>query len=256
MRVLITRPQKDAQVFARALADIGAEPAFFPTIEICPAADTSGLDRALSNLQAYDWLIFTSANAVDVILSRMAALGSGKFPDHLQVAAIGPKTAARLREAEITPDFIPDQYVAEAVMNGLGNLQDCWVLLPIADLADDTLPRAIQSANGIAHVITAYHTRPVDADPAGIAAIREGVDVITFTSGSTVRNFVTLVREAGLDPFCLPGNPIIACIGPKTAQTARQLGISVEIVAEEHTAAGLVRAISTLQKKGDPRVAF
>lgn len=252
MRVLITRPRKEAIEFARALSEIGAEVIFLPTIAIRPIEDTSILDEAISHLHDYDWLILTSANAADAILDRTAALGIENFPENLQIAAIGPKTAARLLDRGIKPDFTPEEYIAEAILSGLGDLNDRWVLLPLADIAHETLPQAIQKANGIAHVVTAYHTLPAEPDPEGLAAIRQGMDIITFTSGSTAQNFVALMQHTGLDPFHLPGNPIIACIGPKTAQAAQELGLSVDIVANVYTVEGLVLAISSHLQKIHP----
>ncbi len=244
MRVLITRPRKDAHHFAQALARIGAQVYFLPTIEIRPVADTTSLDLAISRLHYYDWLILTSANAVDVFVERKAALKIDRIPENLRVAAVGPKTAARLLAEDIPPDFVPQEYVAEAILPGLGELHGCRVLLPTADIAHDTLPQAIQAADGIAHVITAYQTIPAEPDPEGISALRSGLDFITFTSGSAARNFAALVRSAGLDPFSLPGDPKYACIGPKTAQAARETGFRTDIIAESYTIEGLVDAIS------------
>ncbi len=249
MRVLITRQRKDAAKFALALDEIGAEAFYLPTIDIHPVAETTLLDDAITHLHNYDWLILTSANAVDVVLDRKNALGIDRFPENLQIAAIGPRTAARLLAGGVTPNFIPDEYIAEKIIPGLGNLNDRRVLLPMADIAHDTLPHAIRQANGIAHVVTAYHTLPAEADPADLAAILNGVDVITFTSGSTARNFVKLLARAGLDPFQLTGDPKIACIGPKTAQAAEALGFSVDILATTYTVNGLVQAIEAHFKK-------
>ena len=243
MRVLITRPRAQANAFAEALQAIGAEPIFLPTITIRPTEDTTELDGAFSRLTDYDWLILTSASAADAVLGRMTALGVGAIPQNLRVAAIGPKTAARLEEGGITPNFVPNKHIAEAIIPGLGLLNDRRVLLPMADIAHDTLPKAIQEAGGIAHVIAAYHTVPAEPDPQGVAALRAGVDVITFTSGSTVRNFLTLAKNLGLDPLHLPNNPKTACIGPKTAETVRELGLGVDIVADPHTTDGLVAQI-------------
>jgi len=245
MRVLITRPREQAAAFAAALLNIGLEPVFFPAIEIKPVADTTCIDRALSQLDRYDWLIFTSANAVDVVIGRVADLGVEPFSKELRVAAIGPKTAARLKAGGIRADFVPDQYVAEAILPGLGELRGRWVLLPMADIAHDTLPEAIQNIGGIAHVVTAYQTLPTELDSEGFAALKDGVDYITFTSGSTARNFFTLVHCAGLDPLQLPGEPKIACIGPNTGQVANELGFRVDIVAEPHTTDGLITAIQS-----------
>jgi uroporphyrinogen-III synthase len=196
-------------------------------------------------LEYYDWLVLTSANAVDVVYGRMRALGVDSLPASLRIAAVGPKTAAKIKDKGIEPDFVPHEYISEAVTPGLGDLRGRWVLLPTADIARDTLPQAIQAADGIAHVITAYRTIPSIPDPAGLSALSSGVDMITFTSGSTARNFAILVQQAGLDPFNLPGRPRIACIGPKTAHAAREAGFIVDIVAPEYTVDGLVEAIRT-----------
>jgi uroporphyrinogen III methyltransferase/synthase len=249
MRVLITRPRKDSSEFAVALGDIGAEAFFLPTIYIRPVSDTTLLDRAIFHLRDYDWLVFTSTNAAEAVLDRITALGIRQFPKNLQIAAVGPKTAARLLDVGIRPNYIPDEYIAEAILPGLGELNGRWVLLPMADIAQDTLPHAIQKANGIAHVVTAYHTLPAKPDPTGLAVIRDGVDAITFTSGSTARNFVELLERAGLNPFHLPSEPKIACIGPKTAHAAQELGFTVDIVASTYTVDGLVQALASYFRK-------
>jgi uroporphyrinogen III methyltransferase / synthase len=249
MRVLITRPREDAIDFAKALQASGIQTFYLPTIDIQPLADTTALDRALSRLGCYHWLVLTSANAVDVVLERLSALGIPQLPAGLKVAAVGPKTAARLSTGGIQPDHVPDEYLGEAILPGLGDLAGHWVLLPTADIAHDTLPRAIQAADGIAHVITAYRTLPAEPDPQGLAAIRDGLDWITFTSGSTARNFVGILRREGLDPFHLPGEPGIACIGPKTAQVAQELGFQVDLIAETYTVEGLVQVIESQWSK-------
>jgi len=245
MRVLITRPQEQAAAFAAALQAIGAQPVFLPTIAIQPVHDASALDQALTRLDSYDWLIVTSANAANVILERLNAINSplhwGDGPG-VKVAAIGPKTAQKLQAGGIPPNFIPERYIAEAILPGLGDLYDRWVLIPAADLAHDTLPNAIKLAGGIAHVITAYHTVPAEPNPKGMAVLRAGVDVITFTSGSTVQNFYTMTQNSGLNPLKLPDSPKVACIGPKTAQTARELGFTVDLIADPHTTDGLISA--------------
>ena len=243
MRVLITRPREQTDDFAQALIHLGAEPVFFPTTQIAPVQDPGLLDQALQNLSPYTWLIFTSTNAVRALWERLVHLGI-ELPTGLRIAAVGPKTARSLVQRGIPPHFIPEEFTAEAILPGLGDLRGKRVLLPLADLAHDTLPRAIEAAGGTAHVLTAYHTRPADPDPEEIAALHTGVDVLTFTSGSTVVNFVALVKRAGLDPFHLPGNPLVACIGPKTAGVAREVGFQVDMVAEEYTVEGLVQALS------------
>jgi uroporphyrinogen-III synthase len=245
MRVLITRPRHNAPDFAAALRTISAEAVFLPCIEIEPVPDTTLLDRALSRLDCYDWLVFTSANAVEVVNDRLDALGVDLTPGNPRLAAVGPKTAVSMQEHGLPPDLIPqDEFIAEAVLPGMGDLNGRWVLLPTADIADDRLPCAIQAANGVVHVITAYRTLPAAPDLRGLAELRDGVDVITFTSGSTVRHFITITWDAGLDPHDLPCNPQIACIGPKTAQAAREAGFKVDIIPDEYTVDGLVAALS------------
>lgn len=243
MRVLVTRPSHKSAEFASALRKIGAEGVFLPCIEIQPVADTTILDRALSHLEFYDWLVLTSVTAVEVVCERLVDLGLEASPGNIRLAAVGPQTAASLRDNGLPLDFVPHEYLAEAVLPGLGDLCGRWVLLPTADIANDFLPRAIQAADGIAHVITAYNTLPASPDPKGLAGLQEGVDVVTFTSGSTVRNFITITRHAGMDPHNLPGSPKIACIGPKTAAAARGAGFKVDIVPDEYTVNGLVAAI-------------
>ncbi len=245
MRVLITRPRTQAASFAAALHDLGIETVYFPTIDIKPMQDNTCLDTALYQLDSYEWVVLTSVNAADTFIKRMADLGVKSPARDLRFAVVGPKTAARLINAGITPDFTPEQYVAEAILPGMGDLSDRWVLLPMADIAPDTLPMAIQEAGGIAHVVTAYHTIPAVLDLGGLAAIEQGVDFITFTSGSTATNFYSLVQSAGLDPHKLHGDPKIVCIGPKTRKAASELGFEVDIVADPHTSDGLISALKS-----------
>jgi uroporphyrinogen-III synthase len=117
------------------------------------------------------------------------------------------------------------------------------VLLPRAELAREALPDGINAAGGVAHVVVAYRTLPAVPDPQSIQALAEGIDIITFTSSSTVRNFVDLVRRAGFDPLHLPGEPLIACIGPITARTALEAGFRPGVVAEQYTVEGLVGSL-------------
>ncbi len=246
-RVVITRPRAQADEFAAAFEAVGAEPILFPVIEISSVQDTTSLDSALNKLNCYDWLVLTSVNGVEAVWQRFSALGLNSIPEPVHVAAIGPKTAEALKARGVNPDFVPSEYVAEAIVPGLGDLRGRWVLLPRADLARSALPRAIQIEDGVAHEIAVYHTLPAQPDPTALQALRQGVDVITFTSSSTVRNFVALVSNAGLDPHNLLGNPIMACIGPITAGTAREEGLGVDIVADEYTTDGLLNALMEME---------
>lgn len=241
-RILITRPRAQADDFADKLRLKGFEPIVFPVIEIRPIENNVPLERALSKLDCYDWLVFTSVNAVDVTFD--AIKGTDFSP---KVAAIGPKTAEALQARGITPDFVPDEYVAEAILPGLGDLRGKWVLMPRAEIARKDLPEAIFEAGGIPHEISVYQTLPVQPDRAGLAALKAGVDIVTFTSASTVQNFIAIARQHELDPLHLPGDPLFVCIGPITEQAAREAGLSNVVTAREYTTEGLIEVISHLE---------
>ena len=240
-RILITRPRAQADGFAEKLRVAGFEPIFFPVIEIQPIENNVALERALSKIECYDWLVFTSVNAVEVVFRQWK---NGSLP---QVAAIGPKTAEALRARGVTPDFVPEEYVAESILPGLGDLRGRWVLLPRAEIARKALPEAICEAGGIPHEIAVYKTLPVQPDQEGIAALKKGVEFVTLTSPSTVENFIAIAQQNGLNPLSLPGNPRFACIGPITEQAAREEGLVNMMTAREYTTEGLIEAISGLE---------
>ena len=246
-RILVTRPREQANEFVENLRVAGFEPICFPVIEIRPMDDTYSLEQALKNINKYEWIVFTSVNGVGVVFERYARL---LLANDLKVkfAAIGPKTADALKMRGVTPDFVPDEYVAESILLGLGDLKNKWVLLPRAEIARKALPEAIVAAGGIAHEIAVYRTLPAMPNEHGLAALKEGVDWITFTSPSTVQNFIEIVRQQKMNPFQLNGNPKIACIGPITARAAKEEGFEVASAAEEYTAEGLVEAITSMEK--------
>jgi uroporphyrinogen-III synthase len=247
MKVLITRPRAQADDFAEKLRSVGFEPIFFPVIEIQPIENNIALERALEKLNSYEWVIFTSVNAVDVVFEKCSPLPVGEGLG-VRVAAIGPKTAEALRKFSIEPDFIPDEYVGEAIMSGLGDVKDKWVLLPRAEIARKELPEAISKADGIVHEIIVYRTLPAEIDMDGLSALKSGVDIVTFTSASTVENFIAISKQNRLDPLNLPNNPLFACIGPITEQAAKEAGFQNLVVAKEYTTDGLIEAITNMEK--------
>ncbi len=137
----------------------------------------------------------------------------------------------------------PDIVAHCAVWAGLGDLRGKWVLLPRAEIAREELPEAIVRAGGTAHEIVVYRTLPAEIDLDGLNALKSGVDVVTFTSASTVENFVALTRQHKLDPLTLPNNPLVACIGPITEQAARDAGFQNIVTAKEYTTEGLIQII-------------
>ncbi len=244
LRVLITRPRAQSAEFGAALQQAGFEPIYFPVIEIRPAQDLTPLTEALAHLAQYAWLIFTSANAVEIVLQSWPALVANLQQSKTKVAAVGPKTAEALQQGGIEPDFIPAKFTGLDLLPGLGDVRGQRILLPRADLARPDLPRAIAAAGGLPEEIIVYHTLPAAPDPVGWQALQQGVDVITFTSPSTVENFCALLRQHQMDPLHLPGAPKIVCIGPITGQAARQAGFSNIVIAKESTSKGLLREIS------------
>jgi uroporphyrinogen-III synthase len=244
MKVLITRPRLQADDFAERLRSAGFEPIFFPVIEILPIESNGALDQALAKLSCYEWVVFTSVNGVKVVFNRVPASSlEGWQNGGIKVAAIGPKTAEALKARGVMPDFVPEEFVAEAILPGLGDLSGKWVLLLRAEIAREALPEAIAEVGGIAHEIAVYKTLPAQPDPDGLAALKAGVSIITFTSPSTVQNFVAIAKQNGLDPHNLPNKPLFACIGPITEQAVRAEGITNLVVAKEYTTEGMIEVI-------------
>jgi uroporphyrinogen III methyltransferase/synthase len=235
-RVVVTRAREQASDLVAALRAHGADTIEAPTIEIDEPADGGvALRQAAADVSTYDWVVFTSANAVRrffPLLRDSRALGG------VQVAAIGPGTADVLAARHVVADLVPDRFVAEALIDafpappgdGAGR-----VLLPRAALAREVLPEALRAAGWHVDVVEAYRTRRAPVTDELRKAVSEA-DVITFTSSSTVTNFVDAFGSDAAPP-------IVTCIGPITAATARERGLRVDVEAEVHTIDGLVDAL-------------
>ena len=239
-RIVVTRPQAQAASFCRKLVEAGAIPVRFPTIRITPMPDTRRLDAALRRLRDYDWIIFTSVNGVAYCWDRLAEIAAMRVPASLRVAAIGPATAQALREREVEPDYVPAEYVAERIAEGLGDVAGQAILLPRAEAARKTLATLLADQGARVDEIPVYRTLPEAPPPEAFATLKAGVDVLTFTSSSTVRHYAALVADRtpqGTE------EALVACIGPITAETAHSLGYEVATVAEEYTTDGLIRAL-------------
>jgi len=242
-RILVTRPRAQAADLCNKLAAQGAEPILFPTIEIAPLDDYTALDRAVAALNNYHWIIFTSVNGVAAFWSRSDLTGLKDLSGLCHVAAIGPATARALEKRGVRAHFIPDEYVAEAIVDGLADVRGQWILLPRADIAREVLAVELANRGAVVHEIAAYRTLPAAPDPEGLCELRRGVDAITFASASAARNFVALTQYPShpSHPFHLLTK--IACIGPITAQTAREVGLPVDVMACDYTMDGLVAAL-------------
>ncbi|MCH8051892.1 MAG: uroporphyrinogen-III C-methyltransferase, partial [Chloroflexi bacterium] len=223
-RVLITRTRRQASNLARLLAAQGAIPVELPAIEIEPVADTTPLSAAIDRLRdgGYAWCGFTSANAVELTFEHLAerSLDARSFGG-TRVFAIGPATADALRSHGITADVVPDEYVAEAVVEAMRAhvSEGDAVLLPRAESARAELVSGLEAMGATVDEIAVYRAAvPSEPDPKTLASIREGrIDIVTFTSSSTVRNLLAIL---GPDAAALKGEsrPLIACIGPITAE--------------------------------------
>ncbi len=236
-RIVVTRAQSQASDFSRKLVELGAVPVEIPMIRFVPMPDPESIDQAIFSMEYYDWVIFTSVNGVEFFWQRMTAVDCDQsLFDNVQVAAVGPVTANALIERGVQPDFTPDEFVGESVAQGMGNLNGMRILLPRADIGRKNLPELLTSLGAIVDELPVYRTLPAEVDGDGWAELERGVDAITFTSGSTVRNWVASIGEKTKS---IP----MACIGPVTAEVARDHGLEPAIVAAEYTTGGLIQAL-------------
>ena len=236
-RIVVTRTREQASQLSRKLSALGADVIEFPTIRIEPKADLSELDGAIAGLSGFDWVIFTSQNAVSIFFDRLRASGlDARAFRACRVAAIGPATAEALDTRSIRPDLVPGEYVAEALLAELEKtgISGKQVLLPCAAEARDVLAAGLLKLGAEVRRIHIYDTVVPDLIDPELRETARTADLVTFASSSTARNFFSLAgaTEAKL-----------ACIGPITADTVRALGREPEIVAGEYTIDGLVDAV-------------
>jgi len=235
LRVMVTRADRQAASLVSALAAEGADVVSCPVIEIEPIAVSAG---QLAGLAASDWLVVTSANGVDRLFELLDGAKLA-FPVHIKVAAIGPETAARLRGYGVEPALVPARFVAEDLAERLIAMVPPGgrVLLARAAGARDVLPERLRAHGARVTVMELYRAIAPEGLSSRLPAALAGVDLVTFTSSSTVRHFVQAANGA------IRPSVKVACIGPITAQTARELGLRVDIIAAEYTTRGLVDAI-------------
>jgi len=245
-RIVVTRARTQAGSLTQRITSLGGEVIELPTIEIEPAKDFSALDAALARIESYDWLIFTSANSIEPLLARLAHIGKTVDAlNHLKVAAVGERTATRLAATGISVDLVPVRYQAEGLLEALQaeGMSGVRVLIPQAAQARDVLPVTLRQWGAEVDAVEAYRTVAPNLDAAAVwqRFQRGDVDVITFTSSSTVSNFVQLFAAADL--ASIVGKAAIASIGPITAKSVEELGGRVDIMAREATIDGLVTAM-------------
>ena len=262
------RARHQASVLSSSLRKLGAEILEIPFIEIRPPQSYQALDNALKNLSEYDWLILTSVNGVQAVWDRMRKLRLGrKALRHLQVAAIGPATRQAIEQHRVKVNVVPKEYVAESVVASLRRrVKGKRVLLARAKVARDVIPRELRKLGARVDVVEAYETVIPRSSRLRLRRVLKSPklrpDVITFTSSSTVRNFVELLgksRGRGAPSTSLRTGPRhtdgvrLASIGPVTSSTLRGLGLRVDVEARKYTIPGLIEAIVLDQKRRRPR---
>jgi uroporphyrinogen III methyltransferase/synthase len=245
-RILVTRAREQAAELSRLLIDYGAEPIECPVIQIVPPEDWTDVDKALTELHRFQWLVFTSVNGVRPFMERLRQRGGdARALSGLRLCCIGPRTAEELAKYGLRADMIPSQFQAEGLVDNMkGTVAGQRVLIARAAVAREILPDQLQKAGAEVRVLVMYRTvRPaLEVEQLKEGFRRHEIDVVTFASSSTVRNFCGLF-DSREELTKLVGGAAVACIGPITARTAEEEGLPVTILAEENTIPALVRAI-------------
>ncbi len=244
--VVITRSRSQASELASRLREKGACCVEFPTIEIEPIEGNIELHNEIEKISSYDWIIFTSVNGVDLFFKDLFSLGKDSRALYkVKICAIGPATEKRVRHFSINPDLVPKKYIAESIVESLRQMgiEGKDILIPRAKEARDVLPIELEKSGARVKVVPVYKTVIGDGDPQGvIEKIKaRGIDYISFTSSSTVKNFFSLVSKEILLEY---GDEVrFACIGPITAKTLKKFGFEPHIIPNEYTIPALVKAI-------------
>jgi len=243
--VLVTRAREQASVLTAELEALGAQCIEAPAIKLVPPESYDELDGAIEVLPTYNWLIFTSVNGVDYFFDRLQkSKRDSRALGNARIAAIGAQTAAKLKEYGILADIVPLEFRAEGIVEALTDRIEpgMSVLIPRALVARDILPEKLREMGAKVDVVPVYRTLTGDTDGNMLAEkLKRGeIDLVTFTSSSTVTNLLSLLGSQGIE---LLKNAKIACIGPITAGTCIELGIHPHVIAEEYTIKGMVEVI-------------
>lgn len=246
-KVVVTRTRSQSSQLSSILNDWGAEVLEVPTIRTEPPSNRAPLVEAIAGIAEYNWLVFTSPNGVTAFLDALlAAYEDIRAIGGLRIAAVGPATAARVRDYRLRVDVMPEAYIARNIVAAMGeveSIENLRILLARAEVATPELPQLLEEKGGIVDDVACYRTVPETADPGGVAGrlVEEGADWVTFASGSAVENFHAR--------FDLPGlmqrftGLRIASIGPETSKSIRALGVEPAVEARQHTIEGLAKAL-------------
>src|SRR6266403_729050 len=247
-RIVVTRTRRQAGILSSELRVLGGDVIELPTIRIAPPTNLREFAELVQDAHSYDWIVFTSANGVEAFFGIFFKLyDDAREIGGARIAAIGPATAQRVKDFHLHVDLQPEEFVAEAVARAFekqGSIENLRILLVRAEKARDTLPKELSGLGALADEASAYRTVPETRDTSGARQqlVQDGADLITFTSSSTVENFLAL----GL-PW--PKGMRIASIGPITSKTVRDHGLTVDVEARRHDIDGLVQAILHLFAK-------
>ena len=256
-RIVLTRPLAQAGDFDARVLALGGDPVLAPAIAIAPPETWTVADAALRRVATYDWIAFTSANAVNALVERADAIGVPRdaFRD-VRLAAVGRATAAAVRAALGEPTAVAATHTAESLAREMPDVEGQRVLFPHGDLAADALPVGLAQRGAFVDAVVVYRTFPGDGVAAIAAAIRAGtVDALLFTSASAVRFVAEAVDEASaqdersggaMDAAARgrPRWPAVMCIGPSTADAARAAGLDPDLVAESATQNELIDRVA------------
>jgi len=251
-RILVTRAQHQARGLSELLLRRGAVPIEMPAIQIQPLPVPDDFDRAILNLRNYHWIIFTSVNGVEAFFHRLYALDlDARWLKDIRIGAIGSATASALEQRGLRADCIPKKYTSQSLLAQLQRhgIAGCRILLPRADIAGKELTLGLARLGAEVHEVTAYRTTPDirSLSQAKQMLLAGEIDVVTFTSSSTVANLAAALGKKRE----VMNKALIACIGPGTASTATKAGLRVDIVARRHTMAGLIEAIEHYCQRGE-----
>lgn len=246
-RIVVTRSQEQTAVLCQKFEALGATAVSFPTIQFVPY-QSDKLSQALATLPSYDWIVFTSSNGVRFFLKDLSADQLAQLQQS-QVAAVGSATLKALTSAEIPVAFVPDTFTGEALATGLGDVRNQRILLPRAKVGRPEIVQLLRDAGAEVLDVPLYETVTAVPPPSAWQQLTEGIDVITFTSPSSVRNFFKIINnnrpQGFLKPLGSKSKTLIACIGPSTKAEAEQNGLTVQIMPDEYTIDGLVEAVAS-----------
>lgn len=252
-RIVLTRPAEQSAQLAARVAELGGEPVIWPLIRIAPVEDAAGLDACLRELDRFDWIALTSANAARAVLDRLAALGlPARALARTRVACVGPRTAEAVREAGIEADLIPERADGLGLAAALAAVAPpgARVLLPRSDRAEPDLPEALRRSGLQPVEVLAYRTVPVEVppdDPVRRAVLAGEVDAVLLASGSAAGALAAALGPE-LEPWAVrpagAGRPLVACIGRPTAAAARRGGLPVDVLPARPDGEELVRAVA------------